>query len=175
MMLTNLPKAPLTFPFQLFLGSLKEDPSSMPCAAPWKSGLLFPTACHLCAARAWCRCHFVCSPFVGSMVPPSAERQMLGPTGDHPKFLIVLAKREIGPLGLLSGEGVSRLLSPRRRHNFSEVRSLWQLVDPSPDDVGREKKVRVEPRVGGDQRKGGFRGTSGRGSPCDGIHGQVPE
>eukprot|EP00972_Heterocapsa_arctica_P011836 1734349-Heterocapsa_arctica.AAC.1 len=58
----------------------------MPCAAPWKSGLLFPTACHLCVVSAWLRCHFVCSPFVGSMVSPSAEIHKLGLTGVHPKF-----------------------------------------------------------------------------------------
>eukprot|EP00972_Heterocapsa_arctica_P069065 10204464-Heterocapsa_arctica.AAC.1 len=51
-MLVNLPNAPLTFPFQLFLGSLNDEPSSIPCAAPWKSGLLFPTSHHLCAVSA---------------------------------------------------------------------------------------------------------------------------
>eukprot|EP00972_Heterocapsa_arctica_P111020 16344834-Heterocapsa_arctica.AAC.1 len=46
-MQTNLPKAPLTFPLQLFLSSLKDVPSSIPSAAPRKSSLLVPTARHL--------------------------------------------------------------------------------------------------------------------------------
>ena len=47
MMLTNLPKVPLILLFQLFLGSLKDEPSSILASAPWKSGLLFPTSRHL--------------------------------------------------------------------------------------------------------------------------------
>eukprot|EP00972_Heterocapsa_arctica_P023116 3402320-Heterocapsa_arctica.AAC.1 len=60
------------------------------------------------------------------MVSPSAEIHKLGLTGVHPKFRICLTKRELGPLGLPSGDGLATSCS------HAAMSGLWAscLIHP---------------------------------------------
>eukprot|EP00972_Heterocapsa_arctica_P053812 7925959-Heterocapsa_arctica.AAC.1 len=58
---------------------------------------------------------------------------------------------------------------------MEQFRSLRNFLDPFPNNISSKKKVRVQPRFGGDKCEGGFGRPPCSCSPGDGEHGPVPQ
>eukprot|EP00972_Heterocapsa_arctica_P018356 2711082-Heterocapsa_arctica.AAC.1 len=92
------------------------------------------------------------------MGSPSAEIHWHGLTGGQSQVPDLFDQERDGSSWSAFRGWRDHFLFPRVRHHDGDVRLLGELFDPSPYDVGGEKKVGIEPRVRRHQSEGGFRG-----------------